>query len=378
MRSHQNAHIAIVGMAGMFPGASSLEEFWSNLLARKDAAREVPAGRWHVEPAALKSATPGQPDRVASVRGCFLDKFEFDAEGLDVDPAFVSQLDVLSHIVLHTGRAAFRDAVMTGVNLDRVGVALANIALPTESVSKLSREVLLPALLEAKPPIVPEALAAARYVTGLPAGLLAKGLGLGAGTFTIDAACASSLYSLDVACRELRTGRADAMLAGGVSRPDSLYTQIGFTALHALSPTGRCSPFDSRGDGLLVGEGAGIFVLKRLDDAIHAGDRVYGVIRGIGLSNDVGGKLLAPDSEGQLRAMRGAYDEAGWQPSDVDLIECHGTGTPVGDAVELGSLISLWGDKGWTPGQCVIGSVKASIGHLLTGAGAAGLVKTLP
>ena len=377
MKPTRDAHIAIVGMAGMFPGASSLEEFWTNLLARKDAAREVPAGRWHIAANGLKAGTLGQVDRVASLRGCFLDQFAFDAEGLDVDPEFVSQLDPLVHIVLHVGRAAFRDAVMTGVNLDRVGVALANIALPTESVSKLSREVLLPALLEGKSPTVPEELAAARYVTGLPAGLLAKGLGLGAGTFTLDAACASSLYSLDVACRELRAGRADAMLAGGVSRPDSLYTQMGFTALYALSPTGRCSPFDSRGDGLLVGEGAGIFVLKRLDDAIHAGDHIYGVIRGIGLSNDVGGKLLAPDTEGQLRAMRAAYIEAGWKPTDVDLIECHGTGTPVGDAVELSSLKSLWRDGEWTPGQCVIGSVKASIGHLLTGAGAAGLMKTL-
>jgi PfaB family protein len=144
--------------------------------------------------------------------------------------------------------------------------------------------------------------------------------------------------------------------------------------LKALSPSGRCRPYDAAADGLLVGEGAAIFVLKRLDDAVRDGDRVYAVIRGIGLSNDLAGSLLAADSEGQLRAMRAAYDDAGWSPSDVQHIEGHGTGTPLGDAVELRSLQTLWTDV--RGGSCVIGSVKSNIGHLLTGAGAAGLLKT--
>ncbi|MBK8267120.1 MAG: polyketide synthase [Planctomycetes bacterium] len=158
---------------------------------------------------------------------------------------------------------------------------------------------------------------------------MARALGLGAGAYTLDAACASSLYSIKLACDELRAGRADAMLAGGVSRPDCLYTQMGFTQLRALSKSGRCSPFDAAGDGLLVGEGAGIVMLKRMADAERDGDRIYGVIRGIGLSNDIGGSLIAPDSEGQLRAMREAYRAAGWRPDAVDYVECHGTGTGV-------------------------------------------------
>ncbi len=106
-------------------------------------------------------------------------------------------------------------------------------------------------------------------------------------------------------------------------------------------------------------------------------DTIHGIIRGIGLANDIGGSLLAPDSEGQVRAMQAAYAAAGWSPQDVDLIECHGAGTPVGDATELQSLSTLWPRAGWTPGQCAIGSVKSMIGHLLTAAGAAGLIKTL-
>ena len=145
------------------------------------------------------------------------------------------------------------------------------------------------------------------------------------------------------------------MLAGGVSRPECLYTQMGFSQLRALSPSGVCRPFDAGADGLVVGEGAGIVVLKRLEDACRDGDTIYGVIRGIGLSNDIAGSLLSADSEGQLRAMREAYRQAGWAPEDVDLIECHGTGTPLGDAVELESLHALWRDARWHRGQCALG-----------------------
>ena len=127
----------------------------------------------------------------------------------------------------------------------------------------------------------------------------------------------------------------------------------------------------------MVGEGAGIFVLKRLDDALRDGNRIYAVIRGIGLSNDRQGTLLAPDPEGQVRSMQAAYKQTGWKPQDVDLIECHATGTPVGDAVEFSSLKLLWGNDDWRQNQCVIGGVKSNVGHLLTGAGAAGLMKTV-
>ncbi|HNX77856.1 MAG TPA: beta-ketoacyl synthase N-terminal-like domain-containing protein [Candidatus Rifleibacterium sp.] len=175
----------------------------------------------------------------------------------------------------------------------------------------------------------------------------------------------------------MTAGRADAVLTGGVCRPSSQFTQMGFSQLHALSPSGVCRPFDQNADGLVVGEGAGVFMLKRLDDALARHEKIYGIIRGIGLANDVGGSLLAPDTEGQLRAMRAAYRQAGWQPEDIQLVECHGTGTPKGDAVEFDSLRQLW--QGTTPPdrKCVIGSVKSNVGHLLTAAGAAGLMKLL-
>ncbi|HAA58591.1 MAG TPA: hypothetical protein DCE42_27765 [Myxococcales bacterium] len=175
----------------------------------------------------------------------------------------------------------------------------------------------------------------------------------------------------------MRAGRADMMVTGGVSRPDNLYTQIGFSQLQALSPSGVCSPFDAKGDGLVVGEGAGVVILKRLKDALAHGDEIHGLIHGVGLSNDIGGNLLAPDSEGQLRAMKKAYALTGWEPQEVDLIECHGTGTPLGDKKEVASLQALWQEAGAQSEECVIGSVKSMIGHLLTAASVAGLIKVL-
>ncbi len=366
--------IAIVSVAGRFPGSGAdLVRFRENVTTAADCSREVPPGRWVLPPEQCRDPRIANPDTVYSLRGYYLDPFKPDLSGLTLDAALVEQLDPLFHLVLDVGNRAWHAARTENVDRSRVGVVLGNICLPTDKASDLCREVLggkfgLPRT---------STHALNRYVAGLPAGLLANGLGLGGGSFTLDAACASSLYAIKLAVDELLDGRADAMLAGGCSRPDSQYTQMGFAQLRALSVSGHCSPFDTRADGLMVGEGAGIFVLKRLTDALAQGDTILGIIAGTGLSNDRHGNLLAPAKEGQLRAMRAAYERAGWKPQDVDVIECHATGTPVGDAVEFESLRELWGEADWKAGQCVIGSVKSTVGHLLTGAGAAALAKVL-
>ena len=406
--------IAIVGIGGIFPGAPDLNTFWQNIEHGIDSGRTVPDGRWYLSAAKADAHWPPQPDRVYSTWGCFIEGFSFDPEGLNIDRKLLARLDPMFHLGLHATRAAFRDAgQLAGVDPARVGVILGNIALPTESTSAMCRDVLGRTFLEklidtaaqaAKNAagiggraLLPVALLADpmhvarlkqtlrqsdwhplnRFSAGLPASLIAEGLGLGGIAFTLDAACASSLYSLKFAAEELRAHRADAMLAGGMSRPDCQYTQMGFAQLQALSRRGRCAPLSAAADGLVVGEGAGVFVLKRLSDAVAAGDHIYGVIAGIGLSNDRGANLLAPHSEGQLRAMRAAYQQARWKPGDIDLIECHATGTPVGDGVEIASLHRLWEHESFRSRQCVIGGVKSNVGHLLTGAGAAGLMKVL-
>ena len=374
--------VAIVGIGGIFPDAADLAAFWDNIRSCRSSFREIPDGRWAVPTDSVFDQEVGKADSVYSRRGCFIDRLP-PAEtlpGLAIDPALLDGLDPLFHLLIHAGKRAFDDGVTSPLDRSRVGVIIGNLALPSETSALLTRNWLGRTFEEqllgaAAPPSPTSPLN--RFVAGLPAGILAQALGLGGGGCTLDAACASSLYAIKLAMDELLSGRVDAMLTGGVSRPDPLFTQMGFSQLRALSKRGICSPFDAAGDGLVVGEGAGLFLLKRTEDAVAHGDRIYGVIRGVGVSNDIGGSLLAPMSEGQLRAMRSAYVRADWNPSDVDLIECHATGTPVGDAVEVASLKQLWGDTGQNGERCVIGSVKSNIGHLLTAAGGAALTKVL-
>jgi len=375
-------------MAGLFPGASNLEEFWHNIINRISAAVEVGKDRWSVDPDSMYH--PGiQADKAYSKRCCLIKDFNFDPTGLDLDQHLIAALDPLYHIVLHCGREAIAGIAPSSLNRQRTGVALAAIALPTDTAAAITHDILgsafeetlfdtaAPGMFKARHKPYTRAQYLASQVTSLPGSILARAFGLGGGTFTLDAACASSLYAVKLACDELNAHRADAMLTGGVSRPNCLFTQVGFSQLRALSPSGRCAPFDRAADGLVVGEGAGILILKRLADAIADRDHIYGLIHGVGLSNDMRGNLLAPDSDGQLRAMRQVYESSNWSVQDVDLIECHGAGTPLGDLTELQSLAKLWGKTGWEKGQCAIGSVKSMIGHLLTAAGAAGLIKTL-
>jgi acyl transferase domain-containing protein/3-hydroxymyristoyl/3-hydroxydecanoyl-(acyl carrier protein) dehydratase len=373
--------IAIVGMWGVFPGAPTPERLWANIVERVDATAEVPTGRWAVDPGMVYDPRVAVADHVYSTRGGFVSDAKPDERAPHSDQSLGSGLDPLFHLALQVAQRAWCDARMHEVDRRRVGVVFGNIVLPTETASRLSREVLAPGFLAQAGLSAPEsqrAEPANAFPAGLPAALVARALGLEGPAYTLDAACASSLYALKLAVDELESGRADAMIAGGVSRPDSLYTQMGFSQLKALSARGKPAPFDSRADGLVVGEGAGMFILKRLADALKHGDRIYALLTGVGLSNDVQGDLLAPSAEGQVRAMRMAYEQAGWCPSDVDLIECHAPGTPLGDAVEVRSLKTLWDNcASWQKRQCVLGSVKSNIGHALTAAGAAGLLKVL-
>jgi PfaB family protein len=384
MTNEKKTPIAVVGMAGLFPGASDLDTFWQNIVNKKDAIVEVPPGRWIADSNDMVHPDP-MPDKAFSKRACLIQDFKFNPKGLNLDKDLLNALDPLHQMALHIGRDALFSCNTSSIDKKNTGIVLAAIALPTDASSSVTRKILgtsfeeklfgEPLLDKLQALSIKECVAA--KVTSIPAALLAQALGLGGGTMTLDAACASSLYAVKLACDELSSYRADAMLAGGISRPECLYTQVGFSQLRALSPTGRCAPFDESADGLVVGEGVGILVLKRLDDALRDQDTIHAVIKGIGLSNDMRGNLLAPDSEGQVRAMRRAYEVAGWSPVDIDLIECHGTGTPIGDVVELQSLRNLWKPYDGSTGQCPIGSIKSMIGHLLTGAGAASMIKIL-
>lgn len=417
-RPAESTRVAILGGGGLFAAATDPQTF-RMLLERGDhALRPLPPHRVGRErPEDLLGSTSPDPDTVASLQAGWIDEEALDphaawrASGLPgtpgLDRAFVERLDPTFRLALAAATRAWADALdRAGVEARerllgphaRIGVILGQILLPTETATRLTLRHLAaewlkhesdrsPGLADAPspwdaalPPVDPANLA----VGGWTATLVARWLGITRPVvaFTLDAACASSLYALKLARDELLAGRADLMLCGGVSRPDALYTQMGFSRLHALSPKGRPTPFDQSGDGLIVGEGAGVFVLTRWDKSAPLGERPIrprAILVAAGLSNDLRGGLLAPSSEGQLRAMRAAYAQAGWHPGQVDWIECHATGTPVGDAVELESLHTLWREAGeqGPPGRCPLGSVKSNVGHALTAAGAAGLLKLL-
>jgi acyl transferase domain-containing protein/3-hydroxymyristoyl/3-hydroxydecanoyl-(acyl carrier protein) dehydratase len=370
--------IAIVGIGAVLPGAPDLDTLWDNIAQCRDVAKPVAPDRWSMAPDDVLNPAGTHVDQVYTTNGCLVDAFDFDPAGLDLDPEWLDGLDNMFKFLLTAGRQAFSQAVTDNLDRSRVGTIVGNLVLPTVKSSAISMDIIGRTLHEQMPgQFAPSGSTPVnRFTAGLPAGVLNKALGLGGGSYTLDAACASALYALKLASEELCAGRADAMLAGGLCRPSHMYLQMGFCQLGALSRTGRCSPLSTAADGMVVGEGAGVFCLKRLADAEAAGDHIHGVISDIGLSNDVKGSIVAPTTEGQLRAMTQPYEKLGLKPWDLQVVECHATATSIGDAVEIEALKTLWQDAP-VDARCAVGSVKSNVGHLLTAAAAVSLIKVL-
>ena len=374
------APIAIVGQGCVLPGALSPDDLWHLVQQARVVIGPAPAGRWGIDPAlVLASNAKDTQDRTLHDRGGYVQGFHkiFDAQGFAVPAEQIVPLDPLFHWLLHAGREALREAHFRG-DKARAGAVVGNLSYPSSSLSCYAERFWIEQLLDGR---ASDRLSLStvdprnRFMSGLPAHFLVQALGLGGVAFALDAACASSLYAIKLACDFLHDGRADLMLAGAVNRADDLFIHQGFTALGALSPSGRSRPFHAEADGLIPAEGAVLVALRRLEDARRDGDQVLGVIRGIGLSNDGRGRgLLVPSQEGQVRALRAAYAAAELSPSDISLVECHATGTGVGDAVEIRALAEVGAGRGE---PLPIGSLKANLGHLITGAGAAGLLKVL-
>ncbi|MFE2283325.1 beta-ketoacyl synthase N-terminal-like domain-containing protein [Streptomyces sp. NPDC059443] len=369
--------IAIVGRGSVFPDALDPDTFWDNIAARRCSLSPVPDGRWRLPHQWAMGTVEDHLDRTWTDVGGYVRDFEsvFDPNGFLVAPEEILGLDPLFHWVLYGARQALREAGHDGPSA-RAGLVLGNLSIPTSAGSAFAEHVWLtegaPSLLSGARRARPDARN--RFSSGLPAHFAAKALGLGAGAFALDAACASSLYAIKLACDRLHDGTSDVMVAGAVNRVDNLFLHVGFCGLSAVSRTSRSRPFHQDADGLLHGEGAGFVALMRLRDALAQGTPVLGVIRGIGLSNDGRGRgLLSPAQEGQERAMHLAYAMAGVAPHTVSLVECHATGTPVGDAVEVRSMARVFADSCDVP----IGSVKSNVGHLLASAGVGGLLKVL-
>jgi PfaB family protein len=379
---------AIVGLECLFPDASNAEEFWRNLRAGKDSRREGDASVFGFDLVREPPSSDGT-HVIYNTRGGFISKFAFDPNGFRLPAAYLSQLDRVFHWALHVGRGALIDSGYFGREdvLRRTGCVFGNYAFPTVLSTTLSmplwQEAILDGLSSAGIDLRHDGMvseygsipAENLWVAGMPALVLGQALGLRGPQYAIDAACSSALYSVKLACDHLDTGKVDLMLAGGVCGPDAALIHLSFSDLHAYPKNGVSQPLDSRSTGILTGQGAGMFALKRLADAMRDDDRIYAVIDGIGLTNDGAGKhLLSPNASGQMSAYELAYAVSGIRRQDIDYVECHATGTPLGDQTEIDTLAEFFSRSGQPP---FIGSVKANIGHLLTVAGFTSMLKVI-
>ncbi|MCY0951994.1 type I polyketide synthase [Streptomyces sp. H27-S2] len=375
--------IAIVGMACAYPGAPDLASYWARILAGADAVTEVPAERW--DPALYYDPDPARAgERTPSRWGGFLGPVPFDALAHGIPPASLAGIEPVQLLALEISARALADAGYDkGRDFDRSRTSVVfGAEAGTELAGAYGLRALHPSYLGELPPELDAQLPRLTedsfpgVLANVIAGRVANRLDLGGANCTVDAACASSLAALDLACRQLRDKDSDMVLCGGADVHNGINDYLLFSSVRALSPGGRCRPFDADADGIALGEGVGALVLKRLADAERDGDRVYAVVKAVGAASD--GRslgLTAPRPEGQRRALERAYARAGITPGEVGLVEAHGTGTVVGDRTELTVLTALFTASGAAPGACALGSVKSQLGHTKCAAGLAGLIK---
>ncbi|MEB3328977.1 MAG: SDR family oxidoreductase, partial [Candidatus Sericytochromatia bacterium] len=366
--------------------------------AGRDLIGEVPESHWLISD--YYDPDPSAKDKTYAKRGGFLSSVPFDPVEFGIPPAIVPATDTSQLLALIVAKQVLEDATrgqFAAMDKERTSVILGVTSgqeLFIEMASRLQRPVWVKAMREAGLPeeevqAIAERIADS-YVPwqessfpgllgNVVAGRIANRFDLGGTNCVTDAACASSLSAMAMGINELVLGHSDLVITGGVDTFNDISMYMCFSKTPALSPTGDCRPFSDQGDGTLLGEGLAMIALKRLDDAERDGDRIYAVLRGLGTSSD--GRALsvyAPLSEGQAKALRRAYDVAGYGPETVELVEAHGTGTKAGDAAEFGGLRMVFDEAGRPDRQwCALGSVKSQIGHTKAAAGAASLFKAI-
>ncbi|WP_257461483.1 type I polyketide synthase [Archangium lipolyticum] len=395
---NQHERIAIVGMGAVLPDALDVPAFWNNMLTRHCSIAPVPEQIW---PSFLFDPSRKNAERPYSRLGSVVKGLSFHAKEFGLAPSTEPQLDLSQKAALLASRQALADYGIRGPTEGlNAAVYFGNLQGGTQAKGEAWFRLLHPVLEEtvARLPSVrglPEAvrgslteeLRASWYsqfksvdgdslpglLGNITASRVAHYFNFQGPAQVVDAACASGLAAVDNSCRLLLSGKCDLAVTGAVDFLMDIPSYVGFCLMGALSAEGSF-PFDRRANGFIMGEGAAVFVLKRLSDARAAGDRIYAVIRGIGSSSDGRGRsLVAPNPDGQMRAMSEAYRQAGVDPATVGYIEAHGTATPLGDPVEIHGMREIFKDAG--RGQLAIGSVKGNLGHLKGAAGAVGLLR---
>jgi acyl transferase domain-containing protein/acyl carrier protein len=359
--SPRSGRVAIIGAACRFPDAPDLQSFWDNLVKGHNAVREVPPSRWdhrvHYRP---------KPETGYSISkwGGFVDGLEdFDPAAFGMNDDEARALDPAIRLTLETTHACLADA---GYDVDELAGRPAGVFVGAR-LSRYGDRVGVRAH-------------GLRSDQNFITAYVAQHFDLRGPNMVVDSACSSSLVSLQLAMRSLREGECEVAVAGGVEILLDEADYIDLSAAGALSPSGRCATFDESADGFVPGEGCGLVVLKPLEAALADGDRIRAVIDAIAVNND--GRTMGvttPSREGQQRVVRQALAAAGRTPGEVGMLEAHGTGTLLGDPIELDALSQVFTPPGTEPAQprCPIGSVKSNIGHLLSAAGIASVLKTM-
>ena len=393
-----SSDIAIIGMACVFPGASNVQRYWQNILNKVNAISDAPPD-W--EPELFYEANTKSDDRTYCKRGGFLGKLaQFDPFSFGIMPNAVDGGEPDHFMALQTAHDALKDcgkldleavkqrtAVILGrgTYVNRGNAAALQQGVMVDAVLRILKQLhpehteeelaeIKRRLKASLPPFHSDT--ASGLVPNIITGRIANRLDLMGPNYLVDAACASSLVAVEMAVRELQTGRCDLAIAGGVHANTSPVLVMIFSQLGALSRRGQLSSFDKDADGTLLGEGVGMVVLKRLADAERDANPIYAVLKNIGIASDGRAThVLAPRLEGEETALRRAYEPDNIDPLSIGLVEAHGTGTPVGDVVEVEALRRVFPDRKTESPRCALGSVKSMISHTVPAAGAAGLIK---
>ncbi|MBA2664132.1 MAG: AMP-binding protein [Bradymonadaceae bacterium] len=352
--------VALVGMGCRFPGAASPQAFWELLIAAREAVVEVPRDRWDID--AYYDAELSSFDTMNTRRAGFVDGVDtFDASFFGLSTREAAAMDPQQRLVLEVAWQALEDAAIAPAGLagSRTGVF---IGLSSHDFSLMQTAI---------PP---------RAGTGIAGSIAANRLSylldLRGPSMVVDTACSSSLVALDLGVQNLRLGRCDLALVGGVNVMLVPQMTIAFSQAGMMAPDGRCKTFDAAADGYVRGEGCGVVVLKRLSHALRDGDRVIAVIRGTAVNQDgQSNGLTAPNGLSQQAVIGEALADAGVLAADIGYVEAHGTGTELGDAIEVSSLNAVLGAGREADRPCYLASVKTNIGHLEAAAGIAGLIK---
>ncbi|WP_375772899.1 acyltransferase domain-containing protein [Archangium gephyra] len=365
----RDAPIAVVGVACRFPGdATTPERYWQNLAAGRDAVSEVPPSRW--DNATWFDPDPEAPAKTYSRHGGFLGAIDqFDAPFFGIAPRDARSMDPQHRLVLECVWEAFERAGIPPASQagSRTGVF---VGLATTDYGWLLQDSKGAAALDAY------------FLTGVApsfiAGRTAHVFGFEGPAVSIDTACSSSLVAIHLACNSLRSGETDVSIAAGANLLLAPMPQVMMSKVRVLSASGRCRAFDATADGFVRGEGVGVAVLKRLSDAVAAGDPVLAVIRGTAVNQDgATNGLTVPSKKAQEKVIRAALDNARMNPHDVTYVEAHGTGTSLGDPIELRALGDVYGKDRPREFPLYVGSVKTNFGHTEAAAGIAGFIKVV-